>query len=193
MTRLILVLLACVCLGIGCAGPARPGSYYVTAPAVEVRLGPDRQSKATNRLYRQNRVDVVEIRNGWARISKYYDGRAEGVPGNVARWVLTQHLSAERPSDLSQPKVPHDPRISGLPKVGQGGLTEADVVILHRGAKHFLDSGRCRLVEYGDKSTSKPGVYYLNFGGPRNRFFKADDIPDLESRIRKLRTHPARE
>ena len=177
MTRLILILLACVCLGIGCAGAAGPGSYYVTAPAVEVRLGPDRQAKVTNRLYRQNRVDVVEIRNGWARISKYYDGRVEGVSGNVARWVLTQHLSAERPSDLSQPKLPHDPRISGLPKVGQGGLTEKDVVILHRGAKHFLDSGRCKRIEYADKSISKPNTYYVNCGGPRNIFFMPSDLP----------------
>jgi hypothetical protein len=61
--------------------------------------------------------------------------------------------------------------------VGEGGLTEIDVAILHRGAKHFLDSGRCKRIEYGDKSTSKPNTYYVNCGGPRNLFFKPSDLP----------------
>ncbi len=153
------------------------GSYYVTASTVRVRLAPKSTAKVTNKLHRRNRVDVLEVRDGWARISKYYDGRVEGVSGKVARWVANKHLSAERPSDARQPKAPRNPRISGLPKVGQGGLTEADVAILHRGAKHFLDSGRCKQIEYADKSTSKPNTYYVNCGGPRNHFFKPSDLP----------------
>ena len=129
----------------------------------------ERWAKITNRLYRQNRVDVLEVRNDWARISKYYNGRVEGLSGNVARWISANHLSKQQPADLAQPKLRPDSRINGIPKVGESGLTEKDVLILNRGATHFLHSGRCKRIEYGDKSVSKPNTYYVNCGGPRNR------------------------
>ncbi len=128
-------------------------------------------------MYRQNRIDVFEVRNGWARISKYYDGRMEGLAGNVARWVSANHLSKRRPADPVQPKLPQDSRINGIPKVGENGLTARDVLILQRGAKHFVTSGRCKRVEYGDKSASKPNTDYVNCGGPRNLFFTPSDLP----------------
>ncbi len=152
-------------------------SYYVTAPTLNVRLAPSSNAKITNRLYRQNQVNVLETSNGWVRISKYYDGRVEGRSGSVARWVAANHLSKRRPADLPQPRLDHNSKINGIPKVGQGGLTEKDVVILHRGAKHFLDSGRCKRIEYGDKSGSRKDTYYVNCGEPRNLFFKPSDLP----------------
>jgi hypothetical protein len=175
--HLVLVAIFLLVSTTGLAEATNPGSYYVTAPTLNVRLAPNGSAKIANRLYRRSRVDVLEVRDSWARVSKYYDGRVEGLSGNVARWVSSNHLSKQRPADVAQPKLPHDPRVSGLPKVGEGGLTEIDVAILHRGAKHFLDSGRCKRIEYGDKSTSKPNTYYVNCGGPRNLFFKPSDLP----------------
>lgn len=175
-----LLILAPLCLFVASptlAEATGPGSYFVTASTLNVRLAPNANGKVTNRLYRQNRVDVLELRNGWARISKYYDGRVEGLSRKVARWVAANHLSSRRPADLAQPELSTDPRITGIPKVGQGGLTKRDVVILHRGAKHFIESGRCGRVEYADKSVSKPNTYYVNCGGPRNHFFKPSDLP----------------
>ena len=64
-----------------------------------------------------------------------------------------------------------------LAEFASSGLTEADVAILHRGAKHFLNSGRCKQIEYADKSTSRPNTYYVNCGGPQNHFFKPSDLP----------------
>lgn len=37
--------------------------------------------------YKRQKVDVFEIKYGWTRISRYYDGGVEGVAGNVARFV----------------------------------------------------------------------------------------------------------
>lgn len=162
---------------IGCAGPTNLGSYYVTAPTLKVRLAPNGGGKITNRLHRQERVDVLEVRNGWARISRYYDGRTEGLSGDVARWVSLNHLSKQRSAGIARAKIPHDPRLNGIPEVGTGGLTERDVLILHRAARHFLDSGRCKRIEYGDKSVSKANTYYVNCGGPRNLFFTPSDLP----------------
>lgn len=174
-----LVLASALCLLASSAAFATAtgsGSYYVTARTLNVRLAPIGNAKITNRLYHQNRVDVFEVRNGWARISKHYDGRVEGLSGNVARWVAANHLSTQRPGDLAQPTLPRDSRIAGIPKAGQGGLTQKDVQLLHRGAKHFLDSGRCKRIAYGDKSVSKPNTYYVNCGS-RNHFFTPSDLP----------------
>jgi hypothetical protein len=149
----------------------------VAVPALNVRLGPSRSAPVTNKEYWQSRIEVLEVRSGWARVSEYYDSGVEGRTGNVARWVSAAHLSAARPADLRQPQLPRDPRISGIPKVGENGLSEVDVLTLYRGARHFLDSGRCRRIEWGDKSSSKPNTYYVNCGGPRNLFFKGTDLP----------------
>lgn len=162
-----------------------PGSYFVLEKVV-VRLGPSENAEVANTIYRQQRVDVYEVHNGWARISEFYDGAVEGAVGDVARWIPASSLSDERPADLPQPEISDDPRISGLPKVGEGGLAERDVQILHAAARYYLQMGKSEQVEYGDKSISRPGVYYLNFGKSSNHFFKPEDIPDLEERIRNL-------
>jgi hypothetical protein len=103
----------------------------------------------------------------------------EGVSGEVARWVLAAHLGKQRPADLPQPKVDRDPRIAkdAIGKVGDFGMTEKDVQILYRGAKHFLDSGRCARVELGMKSGSRANTYFINCGEPQNIFFTPADLP----------------
>ena len=153
------------------------GSYYVTAAVLNERLAPNKNAKVTNKIYRQQRVEVLELHKGWARISKYYNGQVEGVPGKVARWVSAAHLSKQQPADRIQPKLVNDPRIQGIPKVGEYGLTKTDILVLHRGAKHFLNTGRCDHIEYGDKSTNKQNTYYVNCGGSPNLFFKPSDLP----------------
>jgi hypothetical protein len=154
-----------------------PGSYYVTADSLNVRLAPDSKAKITNKLYRQQKLYVFEVKGEWARISKYYSGATEIVSGEVARWVSAKYLSNFLPKDKKQPNIANDPRIKGIPKVGEYGATEKDVEILYAAAKHFLESKKCKKIEYGDKSTSKPNTYYLNCGGTKNHFFKLSDIP----------------
>jgi len=156
------------------------GDHYVTANVLNVRLHPQSGSRITNKIYRQQKVEVFEIKSGWARVSKYYDGSVEGVSGQVARWVSKKYLSKSRPKDLDQPVIKADPRINGIPKVGEYGATKRDVAILYAAAHHYLKTGRCKTIEYGDKSVSKNGVYYLNCGGPRNLFFRPSDIPGVK-------------
>jgi len=164
------------------------GTCYVTANEAPVRVAPRSTAPITNVLYRQQRVEVSEVQGKWARVSEYYNGRAEGLSGPAARWVSTSHLARTRPDDLQQPEFPDDPRIDGLPNVGDHGLTQRDVQVLYAAALYYLESERFKRIEYGDKSTHRPGFYYLNSGGPTNHFFRPQDIPDLEQRIRRLRS-----
>ena len=110
MRHIFIASVACSLVwAIGCAGPPELGTYYVTAHTLNVRLVPSGSGKIMNRLHRQDRVEVLEVRNGWARISQYYDGRTEGLSGDVARWVSTNHLSKQKPADMARAKVPNDP------------------------------------------------------------------------------------
>ncbi len=163
-----------------------PANSFYVVERTEERLGPSKKAKVTNTLDRQQVLEVFERRAGWARVSPYYDGEVEGLNGQVARWVPTRTLSKTRPKDLVQPRISDDPRVAGIAKVGEGGLKRRDVEVLHAAARYYLQTGRARRVEYGDKSVSKPGVYFLNFGEVSNEFFRPADLPDLERRIREL-------
>jgi hypothetical protein len=80
-------------------GASSPGNYYVIASKLNVRLESNKYGKLTNTLYKRQKVEVFEVKNGWARISSYYDGVLEGVSGEVARWVFAKYLSAKRPPE----------------------------------------------------------------------------------------------
>ncbi|HWQ69936.1 MAG TPA: SH3 domain-containing protein [Patescibacteria group bacterium] len=160
------------------AQATKPGTYFVKEAVLEVRLGPNATAPVTNRIYRGQKVEVFEVKSGWVRVSKFYDGVVEGQSGKVARWVLATALSASAPPELPQPSLPSDPRIAkgAFPKAGEYSLTEQDLLVLHKGAIKFLNAGKCSHVEYGDKSTNKPNTYYINCGGPTNMFFTPSDV-----------------
>ncbi len=73
-----------------------PGIYFVSTETIDVKLGTSDNSKITNTLYEGAKVEVMEIKNGWGRISKYYNGAIESSSGQVARWVEMIKLSSER-------------------------------------------------------------------------------------------------
>ncbi len=180
MHKFIIITLLIFSISAVNAETITTGNYYVTANSLNVRLSPQSDGKISNKIYRQQKVNVFEIKLGWARISKYYDGSTEGISGQVARWISKKYLTKKRPQDREQLTLKTDPRINGLPKVGQYGATKRDVYILYAAAHHYLKTGLCKNVEYGDKSASKKGVYYLNCGGPKNLFFKPSHIPGIK-------------
>lgn len=164
----------------------KPMDRYVIADSAEERLAPSSDAATTNRVYRGQAVKVYETKSGWARVSEYYDDRVEGKSNRMARWIKAEALASERPPPPRGLNIPEDPRIPHLTRAPGNGLTERDVLILHAAARYYLETGRAKRVEDGDKSVSKVGVYYLNFGETANTFFRPDDIPDLERRIQGL-------
>ncbi len=174
---LFVVMVAAVLLS-GCGSmPPASSVYYVKDSVLDVRLAPSAAGTITNRIYRQQKVEVFEIKGEWARVSNFYDGTVEGKTGQVARWVLAVGLSSSQVADLPQPTISQDPRIAkdAFPKVGQNGLTAYDVQLLNKGALKFLNSGKCRRVEYGDKSVNKANTYFVNCGS-QNLFFTPSDL-----------------
>lgn len=177
MLKIIIVFYLALTSTSALAEATKIGAYYVYDDYLEEFLAPSFKAKVTNKIYRGQKVDVMELKAGWARVSRYYSGDVEGVSGKVARWVVAKGLVSTKPADLPSPVLKSDPRIepSALPKVGQNGITAEELKILHKGALYMLNSGRCSRVEYGDKSTSKPNTYYVNCGA-ENLFFRPSDI-----------------
>lgn len=140
---------------------------YVTVNEAEERDAPN--GTTVNRIYRGQRVDVAEAQGEWVRVTK---------DGFDPRWVRIADLSKEKPPEVSQPQLPaglDDARLGAIPKVGEYGHTEADVLALRTAALELLNSGQCAKIEDANKSVNVAGVYYLNCGEASNRFFKMQD------------------
>ena len=72
--------------------------------------------------------------------------------------------------------MPSDPRIKGLPKYGEHGISKDELRVLYAGAHHFLNTGQCERIEFGDKSFRLPDTFYVNCAGDRHLFFTARDV-----------------
>lgn len=145
-----------------------PGSYYVTTEVLNVRLSPNSSGKVTNQLYERQRVDVLEIKNGWARVSKYYSGSSEGIEGNVARWVSAKYLSSSKPKEI-QANAPLEEAIKSSDTYSKYKAT------FIKASKSLIAKKQCSLADFKEmggwlrSSSYKPKpVFYTYCGGMRS-------------------------
>ena len=80
-------------------------TYFSTVEILNVRLEPNKKGSITSSIYENQQVNVYEIKQGWGRVSKYYNGEVEGKTGMVARWVFMEHLSKNRPIEKKSNKA----------------------------------------------------------------------------------------
>jgi hypothetical protein len=179
MTRVILTLLIAVCTASTALAQARsPGEYVVSADSLNIRLAASTSAKVKGKLSQGQKVEVLEVNNGWARISRYYDGSAEGLSGDVARWVFATHLS---PIPAAPP--PAKPRLEIKVDVNSPvyqAIQSSDDLALHQGifvqvSEELVNSGQCKLSDFRDiggwwrSAAHKPEpVYYTYCGGATN-------------------------
>ena len=159
------------------AGATEPGTFYVTADTLNVRLSPSPSGKVTNRLDRGTRVEVLEVKSGWARVSRYYDGSLEGLSGQVARWVAAGHLDPSPPKPQEATTSGDSPLEKALRNSDDFGKYRDEFVIA---SKDLIERGRCSLHDFQEsggwvRSTnqkSKP-IYFIYCGGfhVRNRLY----------------------
>lgn len=98
--------------------PTAYKQYWATAERVDRRACPSTRCGVVGQLWLRESAHVFEIRDGWARITKYYDascvgGRSEYVDrgeaacseangivdGKFAEWVNLNQIALERPAD----------------------------------------------------------------------------------------------
>jgi hypothetical protein len=130
-------------------------------------------------------TEVLESRNGWARISKLYsasceDGKSKYVEkgnskcteangitgGQLAEWVQESGLSTTRPAD------PADSASSDETLVAQSDDFKQHHAAFAKAAKDLIASGRCTEADFkeqggwlSDPDETKGPVYFIHCGG----------------------------
>lgn len=142
------------------------GEFYVSANRLSVRLGPSTDASIANTLNRKQKVQVYEVRNGWARVSEYYEGGAEGKSEKVARWVYAKYLSSTEPEDNFSSNTELEKAIEGSDNYS---LYRENFIRL---SQKLIDNGRCSMADYKEmggwlrSSSHKPKpIFYTYCGG----------------------------
>lgn len=166
MLRIISIIIGLFFVSGLYAEATKSGDYYVCANRLSVRLAPSTTASITNTLNRKQKVEVFEVKSGWARVSKYYNGSVEGKSGKVARWVSAKYLTTTRPTD----NFTNNTRL-------EKAIKSSDNYSLYRNnfiklSNKLIKRGRCNLADYKEmggwlRSTthkSKP-IYFAYCGG----------------------------
>ena len=165
MNKIALLLIFCVAESASGAADG-PGQYFVSADSLKERLGPSTDASVTNTIYKGQAVEVLEVKDGWARVSKYYDGAAEGKSGQVARWVSAQYLGRERPAPIA---AAADNKLEQAIK-GSDDFAKFRVGFVN-GSQELINSRRCTLADFAEmggwmRSTNhKPKPVYFTYCG----------------------------
>lgn len=165
MHRIFIVVIGLMLSGHVLAEAVSAGEYYVAANRLSVRLGPSTAATITNTLNRKQKVEVYEVKNGWARVSKYYNGAVEGKSEKVARWVSAQYLSSSKPEDNFSSNTPLENAIKGSDNYS---LYRENFIKL---SKELIDQGRCSVADYKEmggwirSSNHKPQPIYFTYCG----------------------------
>jgi hypothetical protein len=191
MTRVFLTLLVTVfSVTTAFAAVKSPGDFVVTAGTLNVRLAPSTSAKARGKLHRGQVIEVLEVVDGWARISRYYNGASEGLSGTVAHWVFATHLSALPPAEgLADRKDPPVEVQPAMPPPGEEIVVSAPIFDAIKSSDDLpkyqatfawvsaklVDSGTCEISDFRDiggwwrSADHKPRpVYYTYCGGGSN-------------------------
>lgn len=100
MTRTILAVFIAVFITFPVFAEATyPGVYVVSADTLNVRQAANTVGKIADRLHRNDKIEVYEVRDGWARISEFFSVDQQGQSVNIARWVFASHLSPVVPAE----------------------------------------------------------------------------------------------
>ncbi len=147
-----------------------PGGFVVTADSLNVRQAANETGKVTGKLYQREKVEVFEVKNGWARISEYYDEKINGLSTKVARWVFATHLSAPRPT--GKKATVNSPIINAIRSSDDLAMHQDTFVWV---SEELINSGECKLSDFEDiggwwrSIDHKPRpVYYTYCGGASN-------------------------
>ena len=172
-------------IGLTNQATASERTMYVTGDGLNVRYCAEGDCCIASRLSMNEPVSVMEERDGWARISVYHDATFRNPSctrpeeGLAAHWVSMTYLSDQVP-DGADPNawfgMLSDRRIRGVPRVGDYGLSRADVETIRRYASRLLLDGTCEGIDAGNKSVVEDSPDYVACEGEtEKRYFTARD------------------
>jgi hypothetical protein len=164
----VAIFIASFTISLAHAEATSPGDYYVTSNKLNVLLAPNKTGKITSTIYKRQKVEVFQVKGGWARVSRYYDGGVEGLSGEVARWVFAKYLSTNRPAEEQVANL-NSPVAKAIKS--SDDFSKYQSVFISASEK-LIKSGKCSLGDFKEmggwwRSTNhnpKP-VYFTYCGG----------------------------
>lgn len=163
---------------------------WVVPDAANRRTCPSTACGVVGKFFHREAATVVETRNGWARVSRYYDaactggqsayvdsGRADctddnGITnGQFAEWVRLDMLSEQRPPD---PGASASGTARLVAQSDDFRRYEAEFV---KAAETLMASGRCTVSDFEEqggfmRSTNKgSGIYFTYCSGGSDRLY----------------------
>lgn len=69
------------------------GKYYVNTKTLKVRMAPSTKAGHSYSMYKNQKVRVYEVKDNWARISKYKTTTVKGKFTKAAKWVFGKYLT----------------------------------------------------------------------------------------------------
>ncbi|MBN6064638.1 hypothetical protein [Aggregatibacter actinomycetemcomitans] len=137
---------------------------YVKANTTFEYLYPSLDAKVTNTLRIGQKVEVLEEKNGFARVSKFYNGDSEQVSGEVARWVILKDLSLKN----EKPNVETNTELEKAISNSDDFYLYKDKFVSHSQA--LIDKKRCTIADFKEmggwlKSTSRGANSYFTYCG----------------------------
>ena len=171
------VILSLTLVSSALAKATSPGLYYVTASQLSVRLGPNKMASITNTLYKKQRVNVLEVQDGWARISKYYTGSVEGKTGKVARWVFAEYLAEKLPAEKGHKNTVPSPVANAIKSSDNYSMYSESFIKV---SESLIKQGKCTLGDFKEmggwmrSSSHKPKPIFFTYCGgmsKKNRIY----------------------
>lgn len=174
--------------------PARSASEsWVTTDRLNRRTCPDTRCGTVGILMFREKATVYEEKDGWARISKYYDASCRNgqsdyvdsgnaacigsngiVAGEFAEWVSMNYLSIVRPPDPGSGATGSYSLVSGSDDYG----TYKDAFA--KAASSLVDSGQCTVRDFRNMGgwmksmTDKSRPIYFTYCGQDRLYLNAE-------------------
>ena len=92
MLKKILLFLFILSLTSVLSAAVNTTPYLVNTNALKVRLAPTKSATHSYSIYRNQKVNVYEIKNNWARLSPYKTTKRNGIVFEAAKWTYSKYL-----------------------------------------------------------------------------------------------------
>lgn len=86
------------------AGLQGKGKYYVNTKTLKVRMAPTTKARHSYSIYKNQKVRVHEVKDNWARISRYKTTTVKGKFTKAAKWVFGKYLTKSKVSKKKKRK-----------------------------------------------------------------------------------------
>lgn len=138
------------------------GTYYVKADVLKVRNGPSTNYIHSYSIYNNYKVRVFEIKDGWARISRYKTTTSNGKFVKAAKWTFAKYLTksdakTQIKSKKKKKSIKKSSKATKTKKVNNTALIEAispsdnydkHAPLFLSASKKLIEEKRCKIYDF---------------------------------------------